>query len=44
VQADIPEQLAAANFQGNLMRPIGEDDEVPRLIAAALAKANQPAG
>jgi sirohydrochlorin ferrochelatase len=44
VQADIPEQLAAANFQGTLMPPIGEDDEVPRLIAAALAKANQPAG
>lgn len=36
VESDIPAQLAAAGFAGTLLPPIGEDDEVAALIAAAL--------
>ncbi|MEQ8825259.1 MAG: CbiX/SirB N-terminal domain-containing protein [Filomicrobium sp.] len=36
VLMDIPEQLEAAGFGGDVLRPIGEDEEVPRLIASAI--------
>ncbi len=36
VLGDIPEQLAEAGFKGKLMAPIGEDEEIPRIIANAL--------
>lgn len=36
VEDDIPDALAAAAFQGTLLPPIGEDPDVPALIAAAL--------
>lgn len=41
VLADIPEQLAEAGFQGELMTPIGEDEEAPQVIAAALLETLQ---
>jgi len=39
VVQDIPEALAEAEFEGQLLPPIGEDIGVARLIAAALARA-----
>jgi sirohydrochlorin ferrochelatase len=41
VLGDIPEQLAEAGFQGKLMAAIGEDEEVARVIAAALLETHQ---
>ena len=37
VEDDIPEALAAAAFRGHVLPPIGEDGDIPALIAAALA-------
>jgi sirohydrochlorin ferrochelatase len=36
VEDDIPEALATADFRGLLVHPIGEDSDIPALIAAAL--------
>lgn len=36
VVGDIPEQLAEAGFTGALLPPIGEDEEIAALIAAAI--------
>ena len=41
VVQDVPEALAAAGFQGVLLPPIGEDQGVAPLIAAALERAHQ---
>lgn len=38
VTGDIPEQLQAADFKGAVMAPIGEDAEVPALVANAILK------
>ena len=43
VLEDIPEQLAQAGFKGRLMAPIGEDEQVPRIIANALRGSHQSA-
>lgn len=40
---DIPEALDKARFQGLLLDPIGSAPRVPALVAAALARAAQPA-
>lgn len=36
---DIPEALEKADFQGKLLRPLGEDANIPKLIARALDNA-----
>ena len=36
VEGDIPEELDRAGFTGKLLQPIGEDAEIPALIAATL--------
>ena len=36
VTGDIPQQLAEAAFPGDILPPIGEDRDVPHLIARAL--------
>lgn len=42
VVQDMPEALAAADFQGQTLPPIGEDPQTAQLIAAALARAAGP--
>lgn len=37
VEEDLPEALAEASFAGPVLDPIGMDDEIPALIASALA-------
>lgn len=39
VAGDVPEALAEAGFRGPLLPAIGEHDEVPQIIAAALLRA-----
>lgn len=39
VAGDVPEALAKAGFRGPLLPAIGEHDEVPQIISAALARA-----
>ncbi len=41
VLGDVPEQLAAAGFKGQVLAPIGEDAEVPALVARALQALNR---
>lgn len=38
MEADLPQALAKAQFPGPLLAPIGTDDEVPGIIAAALLR------
>lgn len=38
VTGDIPQQLSAAGFQGVLLPPIGEDEDVPAMIATTLER------